>query len=687
MGSAVTSVTGGLYDTVADTAQTVRSAAIDTVQDTAAAVYDNVVSPVATVATDTIKAAAADPIGTMATVATAIVAPELLPLVSAGNTLAKGGDLGDALKSAAVTYVAQGVGQYAGGVGDQATAAATYGTDLGSQQTAMLAAQEAGMGTVNDLVGNSIGSTAANIVRGQDPLTALTNGGINAGTAAATAQIPGFESLTAAQQRAVNSVVAAKLAGGDPSQALINSAISAGISEARQYTPDSTTAPPSGVNLASADTGTMSDADAPYTVSIGGVPIYAESSGAGNVSAPYGYDLMSMSQADQRPEGAYYDATQNAWFTPNQEVQQLQDQLTLQAGDQTEGTIPEDTLDPFAITGDISGTPSSSGADTTGAGADTTGAGADTTGAGADTTGAGADTTGAGADTGTGTEVSPGTDTTTPIATEAPAEVDLNAATSDLQNVYGGELPIEDVAAGLTDTTTPTTTPTTTSGGTGISTIGKALIAGLPATTGGTSTAGGTTPTQAPASSSYVPMDNPVYKNAYSDMTLLNPVLFSLTGLGPASSSTRDNPLNKPATALDVSFGTSFDNPVQNTFDAPTEWFSKGGLAGASHPMGEPQYYSEGALTSLQVKGDGDGTSDDIPAMVARDEYVLPADIVSSLGNGSSDAGASVLDQFVRQIRTHRRSNDPGELPPDSAGPLEYLTAALSKGSKHGRNL
>lgn len=217
MGSAVTSITGGLYDTVADTAQTVRSAAIDTVQDTAAAVYDNVVSPIATVATDTIKAAAADPIGTMAMVATAIVAPELLPLVSAGNTLAKGGDLGDALKSAATTYVAQSVGQYAGNFGDQATTSATYGTDLGSQQTAMLAAQEAGMGTVNDLVGNSIGSTAAGIVRGQDPLTALTNGGISAGTAAATAQIPGFETLSAAQQRAVNSVVSASLAGGDPS--------------------------------------------------------------------------------------------------------------------------------------------------------------------------------------------------------------------------------------------------------------------------------------------------------------------------------------------------------------------------------------------------------------------------------------------------------------------------------------
>ena len=136
--------------------------------------------------------------------------------------------------------------------------------------------------------------------------------------------------------------------------------------------------------------------------------------------------------------------------------------------------------------------------------------------------------------------------------------------------------------------------------------------------------------------------------------------------------------MEKSATDKDVAFGTSLDNEPQQQSNAPMEWFAEGGLTG-QHPMGPPQYYSEGALTSLQIKGDGDGTSDDIPAMVAKDEYVLPADIVSSLGNGSSDAGASVLDQFVRQIRTHKHSNEPSELPPDSLGPLEYLSAALKR--------
>jgi len=94
-----------------------------------------------------------------------------------------------------------------------------------------------------------------------------------------------------------------------------------------------------------------------------------------------------------------------------------------------------------------------------------------------------------------------------------------------------------------------------------------------------------------------------------------------------------------------------------------------------------PQFYSEGGASvgMRHVKGDGDGTSDSVPAMLAADEYVLPADIVSSLGNGSSDAGANVLDQFVKVIREHKRNADPEELSEDSQGPLTYLAEAYER--------
>ncbi len=70
--------------------------------------------------------------------------------------------------------------------------------------------------------------------------------------------------------------------------------------------------------------------------------------------------------------------------------------------------------------------------------------------------------------------------------------------------------------------------------------------------------------------------------------------------------------------------------------------------------MGDGQVYFEG-----MVKGDGDGMSDSIPfsiegqqpALLSRDEYVLPADVVASLGNGSSNAGADMLDKFMTDVR------------------------------------
>ena len=95
-----------------------------------------------------------------------------------------------------------------------------------------------------------------------------------------------------------------------------------------------------------------------------------------------------------------------------------------------------------------------------------------------------------------------------------------------------------------------------------------------------------------------------------------------------------------------------------------------------------PEFYSEGGLKSMDhtyVTGDGDGTSDSIPAMLANGEFVIPADVVASLGNGSNESGASVLDQFMKVIREHKRDAHPDHLPPDSKGPLAYLQEAQKK--------
>jgi hypothetical protein len=91
-----------------------------------------------------------------------------------------------------------------------------------------------------------------------------------------------------------------------------------------------------------------------------------------------------------------------------------------------------------------------------------------------------------------------------------------------------------------------------------------------------------------------------------------------------------------------------------------------------------PTFFSEGGLGSIEnryVQGDGDGTSDSIAAMLANGEFVIPADVVSKLGNGSNEAGAGVLDQFLAEIRKHANSNGT-KLPPESKGPLAYLLNA-----------
>ena len=98
-----------------------------------------------------------------------------------------------------------------------------------------------------------------------------------------------------------------------------------------------------------------------------------------------------------------------------------------------------------------------------------------------------------------------------------------------------------------------------------------------------------------------------------------------------------------------------------------------------------PQFFSEGGLNSIHhryVTGAGDGTSDSIPAMLANGEFVIPADVVSSLGNGSNDSGAKVLDAFLKTVREHKQKHDAKHLPPDSKGALGYLLQAQKKVSK-----
>lgn len=82
--------------------------------------------------------------------------------------------------------------------------------------------------------------------------------------------------------------------------------------------------------------------------------------------------------------------------------------------------------------------------------------------------------------------------------------------------------------------------------------------------------------------------------------------------------------------------------------------------------------YREGS----HVEGPGDGQSDDIPAMLADGEYVIDAETVAMLGNGSNKAGAKKLDEFRMNIRKHKRDTPLNKIPPPSKSPLSYLKGA-----------
>jgi hypothetical protein len=81
-------------------------------------------------------------------------------------------------------------------------------------------------------------------------------------------------------------------------------------------------------------------------------------------------------------------------------------------------------------------------------------------------------------------------------------------------------------------------------------------------------------------------------------------------------------------------------------------------LAAGGHLGG----YSDGGR---MLKGPGDGMSDDIPGVIgnkqparlADGEFVVPADVVSHLGNGSTDAGAKRLYAMMDEVRKARTGN------------------------------
>jgi hypothetical protein len=124
---------------------------------------------------------------------------------------------------------------------------------------------------------------------------------------------------------------------------------------------------------------------------------------------------------------------------------------------------------------------------------------------------------------------------------------------------------------------------------------------------------------------------------------------------------------NKIAVSPFASLGAISTDPaivaqqaIQDAQNKQSQSAKEGGLQGyAQGGLGSLGGYSDGGRL---LKGPGDGVSDSIPASIghrqparlAEGEFVIPARIVSELGNGSTDAGAKRLYAMMDRIKAKR---------------------------------
>jgi hypothetical protein len=97
--------------------------------------------------------------------------------------------------------------------------------------------------------------------------------------------------------------------------------------------------------------------------------------------------------------------------------------------------------------------------------------------------------------------------------------------------------------------------------------------------------------------------------------------------------------------------------------------FAQGGLTG---------YAQGGSKAPRYVDGPGSGRDDKIPALLSDGEYVIDAETLALLGDGSTKEGARRMDQFRANIRKHKGSAlSRGRISPNAKSPEKYMGGGL----------
>jgi len=206
-----------VIDIVEDTGDYIEDEYIDPItdvlDDVADWVVDEIVDPVVDMGQAILKAAGEDPLKAIATIA-AIATGQLwlIPLIDGAAVLADGGDLKDAAKAAAISYVAGQAGAAAGNAASAATAEA-----IGASVSASTAS------TIANVVGAGTKSATTALVYGQDPLKAFVTGGVNAFVATSLGKVSdtmktkfnkSFEDLNDGVKDSIYAGISAEVSGG-----------------------------------------------------------------------------------------------------------------------------------------------------------------------------------------------------------------------------------------------------------------------------------------------------------------------------------------------------------------------------------------------------------------------------------------------------------------------------------------
>jgi hypothetical protein len=90
-------------------------------------------------------------------------------------------------------------------------------------------------------------------------------------------------------------------------------------------------------------------------------------------------------------------------------------------------------------------------------------------------------------------------------------------------------------------------------------------------------------------------------------------------------------------------------------------------------------YAKGGSKSSRYVDGPGSGRDDKIPALLSDGEYVIDAETLALLGDGSTKEGARRMDKFRANIRRHKgRALSRGQISPDAKTPEKYMGGGLA---------